>query len=175
MSDSSRPRGLQHTRPPCPLPFLWVCSNSYPLSQWCHNHLILCCPLLLLPSIFLSIRVFSNESVFHIKWPMYWSFSFSINPPNKYMGWISFRIDWFDLLAVQGTLQESSPKSQITLKRLKSQESVSRSDSQEADQKHQFFGFSLLCGLALPSIPDYWKNHSFDQTDLCRKSDVSDF
>ena len=69
------------------------------------NHLILCHPLLLLPSIFPSIRVFSNESVLHIRWPKYWSFSFSINPSNEYSGLISFRIDWFDLLAVQGTLK----------------------------------------------------------------------
>ena len=66
------------------------------------NHLILWCPLLLLPSIFPSIRVFSNESVFHIRWPKYWSFSFSISPTNEYSGLISSRIDWFDLLAVQG-------------------------------------------------------------------------
>ena len=69
------------------------------------NHLILCCPLLLLPSIFPSIRVFSNEEALHIRWPKYWSFSFSISPSNKYSGLISFRIDWFDLLAVQGTLK----------------------------------------------------------------------
>ena len=68
------------------------------------NHLILCCPLLP-PSIFASIRVFSNESVLYIKWPKYWSFSFSISPPNEYSGLISFRIDWFDILAVQGTLK----------------------------------------------------------------------
>ena len=69
------------------------------------NHLILCHPLLLLSSIFSSIRVFSNESIFHIRWPKYWSFSFSISPSNKYLGLISFRIDWFDHLAVQGTLR----------------------------------------------------------------------
>ena len=68
------------------------------------NHLILCCPLLL-PSIFLSIRIFSNESTLHIRWPKYWSFSFSTSPSNEYSGLISFRIDWFDLLAVQGTLK----------------------------------------------------------------------
>ena len=72
------------------------------------NHLILCCPPLLLPSIFPSIRVFSNESTLHIRWPQYWSFSFSISPSNDYSGLISFRIDWFDLLSVLGTL-ESSP------------------------------------------------------------------
>ena len=69
------------------------------------NHLILCCPLLLLPSIFPRIRVFSNESVLHIRWPTYWSFSFSISLSNKYSGLVSFRIDWLDLLAVQGTLK----------------------------------------------------------------------
>ena len=68
------------------------------------NHLILCRPLLLLPSIFPSIRVFSNESILGIRWPKYWSFSFSIGPSNEYSGLVSFRIDWFDLLAVQGTL-----------------------------------------------------------------------
>ena len=69
------------------------------------NHLILCHPLLLLPSIFPTIRVLSNESAFHIRWPKYWSFNFSISPPNEYSGLISFRVDWFDLLAVQGTLK----------------------------------------------------------------------
>ena len=69
------------------------------------NHLIFCHPLLLLPSIFPSIRVFSNESVLHIRWPKYWSFSFNISPSNEYSGLISFRMDWLDLLAVQGTLK----------------------------------------------------------------------
>ena len=69
------------------------------------NHLILCHPLLLFPSIFPNIRVFSSESVLHIRWPKYWSFSFSISPSNEYLGLISFRIDWFDLLVVQGTLK----------------------------------------------------------------------
>ena len=69
------------------------------------NHLILCCPLLLLPSIIPSIRVFSNESVLFFRWPKYWSFSFNISPSNEYPGLISFRMDWLDLLAVQGTLK----------------------------------------------------------------------
>ena len=81
------------------------------------KHLILCCPLLLLPSIFPSIRVFSNESALHIRWPKYWSFSFSISPSNEYSGLISFRMDWLDLLAVQGThkslLQHHSSKASI--------------------------------------------------------------
>ena len=70
-----------------------------------YNHLILCHPLLLLPSIFLSIRVFSNKSILHIRWPKYWSFSFSISPFSEYSGLIFFRMDWFDLLAVQGTFK----------------------------------------------------------------------
>ena len=69
------------------------------------NHLILCCPLLLLPSVFSSIRVFSNESALHIRWPKYWSFSFKISTSNEHLGLISFRMDWLDLLAVQGTLK----------------------------------------------------------------------
>ena len=81
------------------------------------NHLILCCPLLLLPSIFPSIRVFSNESALHIRWPQYWSFSFNISPFNEHPGLISFRMDWLDLLAVQGTLksllQHHSSKSSL--------------------------------------------------------------
>ena len=81
------------------------------------NHLDLCCPLLLLPSIFPSIRVFSNESVLHVRWPKYWSFRFSISPSNEYSGLISFKMDWLDLLAVQGTLksvlQQHSSKASI--------------------------------------------------------------
>ena len=74
-------------------------------SEMPYNHFILCHPLLLVPSIFPSIRVFSRESVLHIRWPKYWSFSFSISPSNEYSGLISFRMDWLDLLAVQGTLK----------------------------------------------------------------------
>ena len=81
------------------------------------NHIILCCPLLLLPSIFPSIRDFSNESVLHIRWPKYWGFNFSFSPSNEYSGLISFRMDWLDLLAVQGTLksllQQHSSKASI--------------------------------------------------------------
>ena len=103
------------------------------------NHLILCSPLLLLPSIFPSIRVFSNESSLHIKWPKHWSFSFSISPFNYYSGLIAFRVDWFDLLEVQGTL-----------KRL----------PQHQSQKASIL--SLLYSPALTSIRAYWKKHSFD-------------
>ena len=105
------------------------------------NHFILCHPLLLPPSIFPSIRGFSNESVFHIRWPKYWSFSFSISPCNEYSGLISFRMDWLDLLAVQGT-QVSSPTPQF--------------------KSINFSALSLLYSPSLTSIHESWKNHSFD-------------
>ena len=100
------PHELQHARLSCPSPSAQVCLNSCPLSLVMpFNHLILCHPLLLLPSIFPRIRVFSNESVLCIRWPKYCSFSFSISPSSEYLGLISFRIDWLDLLVVQGTLE----------------------------------------------------------------------
>ena len=101
VSDSLQPHELPHARTPCPSPTPRTYSNACS----CHPTIILCYPLLLPPSIFPSIRVFSNESVFCIWWPKYWSFSFSISPSNEYSGLTSFRIDWFDLLAVQGTLK----------------------------------------------------------------------
>ena len=117
MSNILWPHGLQHTRFPCPSPSPRACSNSCPLSRWCHLTILSCCPLLLLPSIFPSIRVFSNESALHIRWPKYWSFSFTISPSSEYSGLISFRIVWFDLLAVQGALmsllQHHSSKASI--------------------------------------------------------------
>ena len=106
MSNSLQPHGLQHARLPSSI------TNSQSLlllmsveSVMPSNHLILCHPLLLLPTIFPSIRVFSNESVLHLRWPKYWSFTFSISPSKEFTGLISFRIDWLDLLAVQGTLK----------------------------------------------------------------------
>ena len=93
----------QHARLPCPSLFPGVCSNPCPLMP--SNYFILCCPLLFLLSIFPSIKVFSNEPALGIRWPKYWSFSFSISPSSKYSGLISFRMDWFDLLAVPGTLK----------------------------------------------------------------------
>ena len=116
VSNSLRPHESQHARPPCPSPTPGVYSNSCPLN-WPSNHLILCCPLLLPPSILPSIGVFSNESALHIRSPKYWSLNFSISPSDEYPGLISFRIDWFDLLAVQGTLkslfQQHSSKASI--------------------------------------------------------------
>ena len=91
MFDSLRLHGLQFVRLPYPLLL--------------SNHLILCCPLLLWPSFFPSISIFSNELALSIRWPKYWSFNFSVGPPNEYSGLISFRIDWFGLLTVQGTLK----------------------------------------------------------------------
>ena len=105
MSNSLRPHGLQHATS-----LSITSSQSLPEvmsveSVMPSNHRILCHPLLLLPSVFPSIRVFSNESVLHIRWPKYWSFSFSISPSSEHSGLISFRMDWLDLLAVQGTLK----------------------------------------------------------------------
>ena len=117
------------------------------------NHVILCCPLLLLPLRFLSIRVSSSESALCIRWPNYWSFSFSISP-NEYSRLKSFRIDWFDLLAVPGILK-SFPAPQF--------KSISS------------LVFSPLYGPTLTTVHDYWKNHSLNYTDLCQQSDVCAF
>ena len=103
------------------------------------NSLILCHPFLLLPSIFPSIRVFSNELALCIRWPKYWNFSFSISPSNEYSGLISFRIDWFDLLAVQGTL---------------------KSLPQHHSSKSSIFRCSAFFMVQLSSVHNYWKNHS---------------
>ena len=155
MSDYLWPDGLQHARIPCPSPPPGACSNSCPLSQWYHPT-ILSSVILLLPSIFPSIRVFSNELALCNRWPAYWHFSFNISPSNEYSGLISFKVDWFDLLAVQGTLksllQHHSLKASIL-------------------QHSAFF----LYGPTLSSIHDYWKNHSFDYTDLFWQSNISVF
>ena len=119
MSDSLQPHESQHARPPCPSPTPRVHPSSCPLSQWCHPSISSCCPLLLLPSIFPSIGVFSNETALQIRWPKYWSFSFNNSPSNEHSGLI-FRMDWLDLLAVQGTLkrllQHHSLKASILLR-----------------------------------------------------------
>ena len=106
MSDSLQPHGPKHTRPLCSSPTHGVYSNSCLIeSVKPSSHLILYCPLLLPPSIFPSISVFSDESVLHFRWPKYWNYSLDIRPSNEYSGLISFRMDWFHLLAAQGTLQ----------------------------------------------------------------------
>ena len=117
------------------------------------HHLLLCCPLLFLPSIFHSIRVFSNESVLHIRWPGYWSFSFSISSSNEYSGLIYFTMDWVDCSPTES--QESSPTPHF--KRMNS------------------LALSFLYSPTFTSIHDYWKNHSFDWMDLCRASYISAF
>ncbi|KAB0376028.1 hypothetical protein FD755_012671 [Muntiacus reevesi] len=106
------------------------------------SHLILCCPFLLLHPIPPSIRVFSNESTLHMRWPKYWSFSFSIKPSNEHPGLISFRMDWLDLLAVQGTVK--------SLLQHHSSKSINSS------------ALSFLHSPTLTSIHDHWKNHSLD-------------
>ena len=119
------------------------------------SYLILCRPLLLLPSIPPSIRVFSSESTLRMRWPKYWNFSFSIIPSKEIPGLISFRMDWLDLLAVQGTLK-----------------SLLQYDSSKASiLRHS----SLLHSPILTSMHDYWKNHSLDQMDICWQSNVSAF
>ena len=142
LSDSFRPHGPQHARPPCPSPtprsLLKLMSIELVMLS---SHLILCPPLLLPPSIFPSIRVFPNQSVLRIRWPKYWSFSFNISLSSEYSGLISFRMDWLDLLAVQGTL-ESSSTPQF--------KSINSSI------------LSFLYSSTLTSIYDYWKNQSLD-------------
>ena len=112
------------------------------------NHLILCHPLLLWPSIFPSIRVFANNSLLRIRWPKYWSFCFNISPSSEHSRLISFRMDWLDLLSVQGTW-----KSLL--------------------QHHSSSTLSFLYSPTLTSIYDYWENYSLDYTDLCWQSNVS--
>ena len=118
------------------------------------NHLILCCPLLLLPSSFPRIRVFSNELALHIRWSKYWSLSFSVSPSNEYSGLIPFRIDWRDLLAVKG---------------------LSIVFSSTVIWKHQFFGTQTSSRSNSHIHPRLLENDSFDYTDLCWQSDVSAF
>ena len=116
------------------------------------SHLILCHLLLFLPSIFPSIRVFSNESSLCLRWPKYWSFSFNISPSNGHSGLISFRMNWLYLLAVQGTL---------------------KSLLQHHSSKASILQCSYFFIVQLTSIHDYWKNHSLDQMGLCWQSHVS--
>ena len=143
MSDSLRPHRLQYAMLPCLSPTSGAYSKLMSIELvMLSNHLTLCRPLLLLPSIFPSIRVFPDESVLRIRWPKYWSFSFSNSPSSEYSGLISFRMDWLDLLAIQGTLKESSPTPQF-----KSINSLV---------------LSFLYSPTLTSIRDHWKNHSLD-------------
>ena len=155
VSDSLWPCGLKHTRLPLSFTISWSLLKLVSIESVMPSyHLILCCPLLLWPSMFPSIRVFSNESALHITWSKYWSFSLSISPSNKYSGLISFSsglTGWISLLS----------------------RGLWRVSSNTTVQKHQFFCHSLLYGPTLTFIHDYWKNHSFDYTDLCQQSNVS--
>ena len=106
MSDSLQPHGLQHTRPPCLSPIPGIYSNSCPLSQWCHPAILSSViPFFSCLQTFPASGFFSNESILHIRWPKYWSFSFNISPSSEHSGLISFRMDRLDLFAVQGTLK----------------------------------------------------------------------
>ena len=137
---SLRPHGL-HARPPCPSPIPEVHPNPCPLSLVMpSSHLILCRPFFLLPPIPPSIRVFSNESALCMRWPKYWSLSF-ISPSNEHPGLISFRMDWLDLLAVQGTLRRLL---------------------QHRSSKASILQHSAFFIVQLTSTHDYWKNHSLD-------------
>ena len=145
MSNSLQPHESQHARPPCPSPTPGIHSNRSIESVMPSSHLILCRPLLLLPPIPSSIRVFSNESTLLMRWPKYWSFSLSISPSNEHPGLISFRMDWLDLLAVQGSARLSGVQ-----------------DSQKSSPTPQFksinsLALSLLHSPTLTSIRDYWK------------------
>ena len=155
VSDSLRPHESQHARPPCPSPTPGVHSDSTSVeSVMPSSHLILCCPLLLLPPILPSIRVFSNESTLHMRWPKYWSFSLSISPSNEIPGLISFRMEVGSPCSPRDS-QESSPTPQF--------KSINSS------------ALSFLHSATLTSIHDHWKNHSLDQMDLCWQSNVSAF
>ena len=136
-----QPHEPQHARPPCPSP-LWSIPKLMSIESVMPSNLIFCRPLLFLPSIFPNIRIFSNKTTLPIRWPKCWSFS--IGPPNDYSGLISFRIDWFALLAIQGTLNSPAPQ-------FKSISSLL---------------LSLLYGPTLTTVHDYWKNHYFDYMDL---------
>ena len=154
MSDSLWPHGLQHIRLPCPSLSPGVCSNSRPLSQWCHPAISF-----LLPTSTPALNLFQNQGLF--QWVSYLhqvakvlELKLQHQSSNKYSGLISFRIDWFDLLAVQGT-QESFPVPQFG--------SINS------------LALNLFYGSTFTSVHDYWKNHSFDYTDLCWQNDVSVF
>ena len=157
MSDALWPHGLQHARFPCSSLSPGVCSSSFPLSQWCHSTISssvthFSCPQSKRP----SIRVFSSELALHIRWSKYWRFSFSISPSNEYSGLISFRMDWFDLLAIQGTL-ESIPTPQ-----LKNINSLALSPS--------LWSNSHICTWLLETFQVYLSSHGWEPWGVTDKS-----
>ena len=144
VSNSLQPHGLQHTRLFCLSPSPGACSLMSIETVMPSTYLVICRPLFLLPSVFPSIRLFSNESVLLIRWPKYWSFSFSISPSSEYSGLISFRIDWFDLLTIQGTLQSPLVCKEIQPVHPKGDQSwivIGRTDV-EAETKYWSFSFN---------------------------------
>ena len=153
MSDSLQPRGLQHTRLPCPSPTPGACSNSYPSNWSCHPTISSSViPFSSCLQCFPASGVFSNESVLRIRWPKYWSFTFSTSPSNEFWGLISIKTDWLLSLQSKDT-QESSPTPQF--------------------KSINFSTLSLPYGPSLTSVYDYWKNHNFDYMDICQQSNVS--
>ena len=153
MSDSLQPHRLQHTRLLCPPLSPRVHSVSCPLSWWCHPTVSSSVvPFFSCLQSFPASGSFLMSQFLHIRWPMHWSFSFSISPSSEYSGLISFRIDQFDLLLSKG---------------------LSRVLFSTTFQKRQFFGPHLSYGPILTSIHDYWKSHNSNYTDLCWQSDVS--
>ena len=141
VSDSLQPHEPQHARPPCPSPTPRVYPNSYPLSRWCHPTISSSVvPFSSYPQSCPASGFFSDESGLHIRWPKYWSFSFSISPSNEHPGLI-FRMDWLDLLAAQGTL---------------------KSLLQHHSSKASIFWCSAFFTVQLTSIHDHWKKHSLD-------------
>ena len=149
--DYLRPHESQHARPPCPSPTPRVYPNSCLLSRWCHPAISSSVfPFSSCLQSFPASGFFSSQSVLHIRWPKDWSFSFSISPCNEYSGLISFGMDWFDLLEVQGTLKS-------LLQHHSSRASIL--------QRSVFFTVQFS--------QEYWKNYSFDYTDHCQQSNVS--
>ena len=148
VSNSLQPHGLQHTRLPYPSHSPRVCSNSCLLSQWCHPTISSSASPFSCLQSFPASESFYNESTLRIRWPKYWSFSFSISSSNEYSGSVSFKMDWIDLLAV--------PR-------------LSRVFSSITVWKHQFFSVQPSLGSNFHIYNDYWKNHSFGYTDLCCK------
>ena len=136
--------GLQHARLPCPPLCPGICSSSCPLSQWCYLTFSSSAALFLLPSIFFSITVFSNELSLHVGWPKYWRFSFSISPSIEYSGLISFSIDWFDTRSNQSILKEISPEYSLEGLRLR--------------LKLQYFGHLMQRADSLGKNPDAGKD-----------------
>ena len=186
MSNSLQPHGLQHAMPPCPSLSLSLLKFMFIESVVVSNHFILCLSLPLLPAVFPSIRIFSSELVFCIRGPKYWSLRFSISPSNEYTGLISFRTDWLDLLAVQGSLESSfllsGTYTKIGIMQRRLAWLLCKDDMQIHEVIHikkkksssapQFKSINslvlnLLHGAVLTCVHYYWKNHNSVYRDPC--------